>query len=308
MDLSAAVELYLEDLTLGLSFLLVSVYTFFRLLTFIHLKGKGNYVIKAFHFVICITGLLRCVWFWRAPNTYIYFLNSGSAVTTGEMISQALNTGGTISLYGTFLILACYWSYMLEHVVLKTNVDTDCFVPAHLLPTHTSSSAAVATPSMSMSLALASGSYSSCASVCGSADYEDVENYDDDDDDDGGGGRFYHWWCRRSWRCPGPRLISYYCCSALRHVYSYCFCCCCYCCICCRRTTVIELYLWTMKLLLCCGLGNLAAFATTQIDYHQMVKMQAMIESVASIACMATLSVLSRRIQALLKGFGVAKC
>lgn len=133
-DLLSIERVFFEDATMGLLFFMIAVYTFFRTLTFIHLKGKGNYVIKAFHFLIAITAVLRCVWFWRAPNAYIYLLNSTATETPGEFLSQSLNTLGTVSLFSSFLILSCYWSYMLEHVTLKTNVEPDCFVPTHMLP------------------------------------------------------------------------------------------------------------------------------------------------------------------------------
>jgi len=123
-----------EDTVLGFVFFVLGVYTVFRLLTFIHLKGKGNYVIKAFHILIFTTSALRCLWLWRAPNAYVFLLNSASAETPGEWLSQTLNTLGTLSLFGSFLVLCCYWSYMLEHVTLKTNAEMDCYVPTHMLP------------------------------------------------------------------------------------------------------------------------------------------------------------------------------
>lgn len=123
-----------EDTVLGFVFFGLGVYTVFRLLTFIHLKGKGNYVIKAFHILIFTTSALRCLWLWRAPNAYVFLLNSVSAETPGEWLSQTLNTLGTLSLFGSFLVLCCYWSYMLEHVTLKTNAEMDCYVPTHMLP------------------------------------------------------------------------------------------------------------------------------------------------------------------------------
>ena len=228
---------YVEDTLLGLAYLLIAGFTFFRTLTFIHLKGKGNYVIKAFHFVICITALLRCAWFWRSPNTYIYLLNSGSVETSGEFLSQTLNTLGTISLYSTFLILACYWSYMLEHVVLKTHVEPWCFVPAHLLPLEYSSLSSSPSPSPSP-----------------------------------------------NWLATlGRRYCCYYCC----------------------RTTVIEVYLLLMKTLLCVGLAILAAFLSDKIAQGDMERAQAVVESLASAACMVTLTVLSRRIRTLLQSHGV---
>lgn len=123
---------------LGLSFCCVAFYTFLRTLTFIHLKGKGNYVIKAFHFLICITALLRCAWCWTAKANADPLLEHGVDVAgpqpRSEVLAQSLHTLGTLALFCTFLILCCYWSYMLEHVTLKINVATDCFVPLHLLP------------------------------------------------------------------------------------------------------------------------------------------------------------------------------
>ena len=241
---------YLEDALFGLAFLLLACFTLFRTLTFIHLRGKGNYVIKAFHALICITGLLRCAWFWRSPNTFIFLRNSESAETPGEFMSQTLNTLGTISLYCSFLILCCYWSYMLEHVTIKSNVEPHCFVPTHLLP---------------------GGGGGSGGGVLAASDGIDTAG-------------------------PlGSCSWLYSCCMSC----SWSSCCC--------RTTVIEVYLLCMKALLLCGLANLGAFVSLQVDYTSMARGQAVIECLAAFATMTTLTVLSRRIRSLLQGLGVAQ-
>ena len=215
-----------HDLTLGVVFFCIAFYTFLRTLTFIHLKGKGNYVIKAFHFLICFTALLRCIWCWVGTARVHLDPMLDVVSSVGNKVDpiaqhEAIHALGTMALFATFLILCCYWSYMLEHVTLKVNVATDCFVPMHLLPESLQIEARTST-------------------------------------------------------CLG-RL---------------------------RKTTVIELYLSVMKVVMGAAVVNLVGFLANATSARLLLRCSALLEALASASSILALTILSGRIRVLLTTYG----
>lgn len=113
-----------QDLVLGIAFLFLTVFSSVRILRSFG-PTLGRKVITTFNSLIFLTSSLRAVWF-LIPN---YLLEKSYAPTPvvafdsprwhGTLISELLEVVGTLTLYGVFILVACYWVHMLA----KLNSD-----------------------------------------------------------------------------------------------------------------------------------------------------------------------------------------
>jgi hypothetical protein len=115
------------DLVLGIAFLLITVFSSVRILRSFSLSS-GRKVITTFNILIFMASALRAVWFLvpndlletsYTPEPQIAFLSPGWAGTLGSELLMQL---GSLSLYGIFILIACYWVNMLRK--LNSNTGT----------------------------------------------------------------------------------------------------------------------------------------------------------------------------------------
>lgn len=114
-----------QDLILGIAFLLITAFSSIRIIRNFSPTG-GRKVITTFNILIFIVAATRAVWFLipndllemsYAPVPLIAFKDNG---WFGTLISELMLVTGSLSLYGIFILVACYWVNMLRK--LNTNV------------------------------------------------------------------------------------------------------------------------------------------------------------------------------------------
>lgn len=106
-----------QDVVFGLCYLVIALLTANRLWG---VALRGRKVIIAFNSLILATSLLRATWFF-IPNYYLEPSYVPLPVRAwkdspwrGVFVSQLLLTSGTLSLYGCFIVIACYWAHILQ--------------------------------------------------------------------------------------------------------------------------------------------------------------------------------------------------
>ncbi|KAJ1428534.1 hypothetical protein B484DRAFT_396760 [Ochromonadaceae sp. CCMP2298] len=108
-----------QDLVLGIAFLLITVFSSVRILRSFSLSS-GRKVITTFNLLIFAASALRAAWFLvpndlletsYTPEPQIAFVTPGWA---GTLASELLMQLGSLSLYGIFILIACYWVNMLR--------------------------------------------------------------------------------------------------------------------------------------------------------------------------------------------------
>ena len=108
-----------QDLFLGLCFLLIAVFSSIRVFRTLSFNAERK-VVLIFNFLIFLTALSRAVWFLLPNNllepsyapTPVLAFHSKSWL--GILISELLLETGSLSLYGIFILIACYWARMLS--------------------------------------------------------------------------------------------------------------------------------------------------------------------------------------------------
>jgi len=110
----------IQDFVLGLLFLAVCAFSAFRVTKNILSFSENEIIITLFNSLIFFTALLRCIWFLipnnliedsYAPIPVVAFVTDG---WYGTLISELLSVIGTICLYGLFVLIICYWIFVLE--------------------------------------------------------------------------------------------------------------------------------------------------------------------------------------------------
>lgn len=108
-----------QDLVLGLCFLLITVFSSIRVFRTLQ-SNTGRKVVPIFNFLIFLAAFSRALWFllpndWLEPSyapTPVKAFHSDSWL--GILISELLLETGSLSLYGVFILIACYWAHMLS--------------------------------------------------------------------------------------------------------------------------------------------------------------------------------------------------
>lgn len=118
-------EEFRQDLILGVAFLLITGFSSVRIIRNFSPTG-GRKVITTFNILIFVAAAVRAVWFLipndiletsYAPESQIAFRDPG---WVGTLISELMLVTGSLSLYGIFILVACYWVNMLQK--LNSNV------------------------------------------------------------------------------------------------------------------------------------------------------------------------------------------
>ena len=106
-----------QDLILGIAFLFITIFSCVRVVRNFSPTG-GRKVITTFNILIFIASGARAVWFLipndaletsYTPEPLIAFVDTG---WIGALISELLSVIGSLSLYGIFILVACYWVNM----------------------------------------------------------------------------------------------------------------------------------------------------------------------------------------------------
>jgi len=110
----------LQDFILGLLFLAICAFAAFRVTKNILSFSENDIIITIFNSLIFLTALVRCIWFLipnnliedsYAPIPVVAFVTNGWC---GSLISELLSVIGTNCLYGLFVLVICYWIFVLE--------------------------------------------------------------------------------------------------------------------------------------------------------------------------------------------------
>lgn len=116
-----------QDLVLGIAFLFITAFSSVRIVRNCSPTG-GRKVITTFNILIFIASAARALWFLipndiletsYTPEPLIAFVDKG---WVGALISEILLVCGSLSLYGIFILVACYWVNMLQK--LNSNTST----------------------------------------------------------------------------------------------------------------------------------------------------------------------------------------
>lgn len=114
-----------QDLFLGVSFLLITAFSSVRIFRNWSPAG-GRKVITMFNLLIFVASAIRTVWF-LLPNEWLESSYTPRPVVAfdgnewiGTLISEMFLVAGSLSLYGIFILVACYWVNMLQK--LNSNV------------------------------------------------------------------------------------------------------------------------------------------------------------------------------------------
>ena len=106
------------DILLGICFLLLAVFSSVRILRSFG-PTLGRKVITTFNVMIFCASTSRAIWF-LLPNSYLessYVPQPVIAFHTprwqGTLISEFIEVFGSVTLYGVFILVACYWTHML---------------------------------------------------------------------------------------------------------------------------------------------------------------------------------------------------
>lgn len=106
--------------------MLIAIFSFVRIVKSLKPSG-GRKVIATFNFLIFFTSFSRAIWF-LIPNSVLevtYTPTPQVAFSTdnwlGTLISELLLITGSLSLYGIFILVACYWVHLLNK--LQTEME-----------------------------------------------------------------------------------------------------------------------------------------------------------------------------------------
>jgi hypothetical protein len=118
-----------QDFLLGMCFFLISAFSSVRILRSFSPTG-GRKVITTFNVLIFVASFLRAGWF-LLPNDLLetsYTPQPMMAFETegwmGTLISELLAVSGSLSLYGVFILIACYWVGMLRKLTSNNNPNS----------------------------------------------------------------------------------------------------------------------------------------------------------------------------------------
>lgn len=106
------------DIVLGVLFLIIAFFAGYRCVQSWLGSTGGRKVISVFNTLLFLASLTRAIWFLipnycLEPSYEPLALKIKDYHNSGEMISEALLSIGTFSLYGIFILIACYWYTML---------------------------------------------------------------------------------------------------------------------------------------------------------------------------------------------------
>lgn len=116
---------FIQDILLAIAYLALAVCAGWRTYIYFVPDGGGR-VITAFYLFIFLTALVRAIWFFipsdvleeeYTPKPTVAFESEG---WQGVFISELLLGVGNIFLYAVFVLIVCYWSYMIR----KVNIDS----------------------------------------------------------------------------------------------------------------------------------------------------------------------------------------
>lgn len=116
-----------QDMILGIAFLFITAFSSVRIVRNCSPTG-GRKVITTFNILIFIASAARALWFLLpnniletsyTPEPLVAFVDNG---WKGALISEILLVVGSLSLYGIFILVACYWVNMLRK--LNSNTGT----------------------------------------------------------------------------------------------------------------------------------------------------------------------------------------
>ena len=105
-----------QDDFLGFLFFLLLIVSGKRLVGIV--LARGRKVIIVFNSLICLTALSRMIWFFL-PNFYLepsYVpipVQAFEGDWKGVLCSEIVLAVGNMSLYGSFIVIACYWAHIL---------------------------------------------------------------------------------------------------------------------------------------------------------------------------------------------------
>lgn len=114
-------EEYTQDILLSIAFLIIGIFSCWRLILYFSLNSNGK-VITLFFFLITITSFIRSLWFIipssTLEGTYSPYPIKAfqSSNWKGILLSEIMLLIGSLSLYGVFLLVICYWAHMLQKV------------------------------------------------------------------------------------------------------------------------------------------------------------------------------------------------
>jgi hypothetical protein len=134
MEEKESEEEYAQDALLAIAFLIVGFFSGWRLILYFSPSGGGK-VITLFFSLITLTALMRAIWF-LIPSTSLEETYSPIPIKAfetrgwkGILISEILLAMGSLSLYGVFLLVICYWAHMLQKVENPEVPETNYLLP-----------------------------------------------------------------------------------------------------------------------------------------------------------------------------------
>ena len=116
---------FIQDILLAIAYVAVAVCAGWRTYIYFVPHGGGR-VITAFYLFIFLTALFRAIWFFipsyllegdYSPKPTVAFQSDS---WKGVFLSEVLLGMGNVFLYAVFILIVCYWSYMIR----KVNIDS----------------------------------------------------------------------------------------------------------------------------------------------------------------------------------------
>jgi multisubunit Na+/H+ antiporter MnhC subunit len=126
-------EEYTQDIVLGLSFLIIALFSGWRTFLYFSLSGGGK-VVTVFYLLITATAVIRTIWF-LIPSSVLE--GNYSPVPTlafesprwkGVLVSEVMLGSGSLCLYAVLLLVVCYWAHMLQKVEHPESPDTNYLI------------------------------------------------------------------------------------------------------------------------------------------------------------------------------------
>lgn len=127
---------FTHDIMLGAGYLVVAIFAGWRTYIYFEPKGSGK-VITVFYIMLLLSSLSRAIWFLipsdalednYVPTPAIAFQSHD---WKGLLLSEVFVTLGSLSLYGVFLLIICYWDHMLYKVKAKNQQAANQATIAH---------------------------------------------------------------------------------------------------------------------------------------------------------------------------------
>jgi len=102
----------------GFLFLIVTILALYRVYLYRDFNGRGK-VVTIFYSLISFTSFVRSIWFFSFSYSDSYYLPIHPLLFTEPgagwcLLSELLNSLGSIGLYLIFILIACYWAQLLS--------------------------------------------------------------------------------------------------------------------------------------------------------------------------------------------------